>query len=159
MLLWPAAAGVFAVYNVFQSSGLDYRLVAAGALLPLVVDLPAGEQSTGHALATPTAILVATMLLTAGRGRRLARRRLIGLPIGWYAGLVLLGAWREASVFWWPLSGASDGPPLLAPVPVLVILELLGAAALRWIWVRFGLSDPQRRRRFARSGRLTLAAP
>lgn len=158
MLLWPAAGAVFGVANVFQSSGFDYRLVALGGLAPLLVDLPAGAQSIGHALVVPTAVLAAVMLLTAGRGRRRLRRRLIGVPIGWYAGLVLLGAWRDPTVFWWPVFGAPDGPPLLAPAPVLLGLELLGLAAARWIWVRFALADPARRRSFVRTGRLTVPA-
>lgn len=158
MLLWPAAGSVFAVYNVFQTGGLDYRLVALGALLPILVDLPAGEQAFGHTLLLATAALLVVMLATPGRGRRLLRRRWIGIPIGWYAGLVLLGAWRTKEVFWWPAFGTDfPGADLFAPPAVLVALELLGLAAARWLWLRCELSDPARRRAFWRTGRLAVA--
>ena len=156
MLVWPAAGAVFATFNVFQTSGLDYRLIALGALAPLIVDLPAGEQSVGHALITPTVGLALVMAVTIGRGRKLRRRRWIAFPIGWYAGLVLLGAWRTKEVFWWPLFGTEgSGVSLLASWPVVVVAELIGLVALRWIWLRFGLRDPSRRRVFVRSGRLS----
>lgn len=160
MLVWPTAGAVFGTYNVFQTSGLDYRLVALGGLMPLLVDLGWGRQLVGHSLLAPTVLLVAIMAATAGRGRRLLRRRLIGLPIGWYAGLVLFGAWRSGEVFFWPAFGSSvEYVPLLGPLPLVLLLELIGALALRWIWVRFGLADPRRRHAFLRTGRLDLAAP
>ncbi|MDQ1533105.1 MAG: hypothetical protein QOF28_866, partial [Actinomycetota bacterium] len=53
MLLWYAAGSVFAVWNVFQSAGLDFRAVAVGSLLPLVIDIPAAHQAFGHALVAP----------------------------------------------------------------------------------------------------------
>ncbi len=34
MLLWYAGLSVVIVYFVFQSAGVDYRLVAVGSLLP-----------------------------------------------------------------------------------------------------------------------------
>jgi hypothetical protein len=43
-------------------------------------------------------------------------------------------------------------------VPVVVIEELLGLAAARWIWIRFGLRDANRRRELLRRGRLALVA-
>ncbi len=83
-------------------------------------------------------------------GNRLRRRRALSLAIGWFAGLVLSGAWTHKEVFWWPAFGF-DRPdaPLLPPWPVVVVLELLGLAAAWWIWVRFGLADPARRTRHA----------
>ena len=65
MLLWYAAGSVFGVANVFQSPGLDYRLVAVGALLPLLIDLPFGEQAYAHTLLASTVLLVVVMLATA----------------------------------------------------------------------------------------------
>ena len=40
MVLWLAFGSIFGVWNVFQSPGLDFRLIALGALLPLVLDAP-----------------------------------------------------------------------------------------------------------------------
>lgn len=128
--------------------------------MPLLVDLGWGRQLVGHSLLAPTVLLVAIMAATARRGRRLVRRRLISLPIGWYAGLVLLGAWRSGEVFFWPAFGASvESVSLLAPLAIVVVLEIVGALALWWLWVRFGLADPSRRRAFLKTGRLALAAP
>ena len=155
MLFWYAAGSVFAVWNVFQSAGLDFRAVAVGALFPLVLDLPFGHQAYAHTLLAPVALLVLVMLATSGRGHRLLRRRVIGLPIGWFCGLALSGAFASQRVFWWPAFGSSFRHVALLPaVPVVVIEELLGLLAARWIWVRFGLRDPARRRALLRRGRL-----
>jgi hypothetical protein len=157
MVLWFVFGAIFGVWNVFQSPGLDFRLIAAGALLPELIDLPFGAQAYAHTLLAAVVVLVATMLLTTGRGRRLRRRRALGLAIGWFAALVLSASWTHNEVFWWPAFGASrPDAPLLAIGPVVVIEELLGAAAAWWTWTRFGLRDPQRRREFLRAGRLSI---
>jgi hypothetical protein len=160
LFFWYTAGAVFAVWNVFQSAGLDFRAVALGALLPLLVDLPAGHQAFAHSLLAPVALLAVVMLATSGRGRRLLRRRVIGLPIGWFCGLALSGAFASQRVFWWPGFGTSFGHTALLPVvPVVVVEELLGLLATRWIWMRFGLRDPARRRAFVRRGRLAVTGP
>jgi hypothetical protein len=160
VLLWYAAGSIFVVWNVFQSAGIDFRAVALGALLPVVVDVPSRHQAYGHALIAPVAALTLVMLLTSGRGRRLLRRRWIGLPIGWFCGLALSGAFASQRVFWWPGFGRSFGNTALLPtLPVVIVEELLGIGATVWIWTRFGLRDPQRRRELLRRGRLALVAP
>lgn len=157
MILWYAAGAVFGVWNVFQSPGLDFRFVAAGALLPLVADAPLGEQGVGHSLGATVLLMTVVMLGTTGRGRRLLRRRLIGLPIGAFCGLVLSGAWATKEVFWWPAFGADlPGAALLPSVAVVVVEEVLGLLAAAWVWARFGLSDRERRARFLRTGRLEV---
>src|SRR6476659_41154 len=123
MVLWYAAGSVFAVWNVFQSAGLDFRAVALGALLPLLVDLPSGHQAYGHPLIAPVAALVCVMLATSGHGHRLLRRRVIGLPIGWFCGLVLSGAFASQRVFWWPAFGRGFGHVALLPVAPVVAIE------------------------------------
>ena len=158
MLLWFAFGSIFGVWNVFQSPGLDFRLIAVGALLPLALDAPFGAQSYAHTLCSAVVVLVLAMAFTTGRGRRLRRRRVLGLPIGWFTGLVLSGAWAHKEVFWWPAFGWSrPSAPLLAPWPVVIGEELLGAAAAWWAWSRFALADPARRQRFWRTGRLEIA--
>ena len=157
MLLWLTCGSIFGVWNVFQSPGLDFRLVALGALLPLVLDAPFGAQSYAHTLLSAVVVLVLAMGLTAGRGRRLRRRRALSLPIGWFTGLVLSGAWAHKEVFWWPAFGWSrPSAPLLAPWPIVIVEELVGAAAAWWAWSRFALADPTRRGRFWRTGRLAI---
>lgn len=158
MLFWYAGLSVLLVYFVFQSTGIDYRLVVAGSLLPLLVDVPFLGLSYGHTLLASVVLLIVVMLLTIGRPR-LLRRRLLCLPIGAFCGLVLSAAWANTDVFWWPFTGASLPDGALLPAPGLVVLEeLAGLAACAWIVHRFGLDDRARRGEFFRSGRLRAVA-
>jgi hypothetical protein len=154
MLLWYAGFSVLIVYFVFQSAGVDYRLVVAGSLLPLAVDLPFRGLAYGHTLIASVALLVVVMVLTIGRPR-LVRRRLLCLPIGAFCGLVLSAAWTNSDVFGWPFTGSAlpDGS-LLPAAGILVLEELAGLAACAWIAVRFGLADRACRDDFLRTGRL-----
>ena len=159
MFLWFAACGVVAVVLVFGSSGVDYRVVALGSVLPLAENI-GGSPSVLHTLAGSVVLLVAVMALTAGRGRRLRRRRWIGLPIGTLVFLVASGSWSRTALFWWPVGGSGGvghgiPPEYDRPLAVLISFELAGIAALAWTAGRFGLSDPQRRRAFLTTGRLT----
>ena len=159
MFLWFAACAVVAVAVVFGSSGVDYRIVALGAVLPLAENLT-GSPWVLHTLAGSVALLVGVMALTAGRGRRLRRRRWIGLPIGTLVFLVASGAWSRTALFWWPVGGSGGvghgvPPEYDRPLWILIALELAGAAALAWTAHRFDLSNPDRRRAFLATGRLT----
>jgi hypothetical protein len=157
MVLWLTFGSIFGVWNVFQSPGLDFRLVALGALLPLVLDAPFRSQAYAHTLAAAVTVLVVTMACTAGRGRRLRRRRALSLAIGWFTSLVMAGSWATKELFWWPAFGvARPHAALLAPLPVLIVEELAGVAAAWWTWTRFGLAHPARRRDFWRTGRLAI---
>jgi len=157
MIIWLACGSIFAIWNVFQSSGLDIRLIALGAVLPLAIDAPFGAQSYAHTLLSGVILLTVAMLATIGRGNRLRRRRALSLVIGWFAGLVLSGAWTNKEVFWWPAFGFErPEAPLLPPWPVVVVLEVLGIAAAAWIWVRFGLGDRARRTIMLRTGHVRV---
>src|SRR6266536_3662059 len=145
MFFWYVGLSVVIVLLVFQSAGIDYRLVAVGSLLPLAVDLPARRLWFGHTLIASVALLVLVMLLTIGRPR-LLRRRLLCLPIGAFCGLVLSAAWTNGDVFWWPFTGSSLPNGSLLPAAGIVVLEeLAGLTACAWIAVRFGLTDRARR--------------
>jgi hypothetical protein len=158
MLFWYAGLSVLIVYFVFQSAGIDYRIVVVGSLLPLVVDLPFLGLSYGHTLLATVVLLLVVMVLTIGRPR-LVRRRLLCLPIGAFCGLVLSAAWTNTDVFWWPFTGVSLPDGALLPAAGLVVLEeLAGLAACAWIVYRFGLNDRARRDDFLRSGRLRAVA-
>jgi hypothetical protein len=157
MILWRAFGAIFGVWNVFQSGGLDFRLVALGAVLPLAVDAPFGGQSYAHTLLCAVVLLVVVMVATTGRGHRLRRRRALSFVIGWFASLVLGGAWAHKEVFWWPAFGLErPHAPLFPPWPLAVLLELAGLAAAAWVWSRFGLADRARRAAFVRRGRLSI---
>lgn len=158
MLLWYVGLSVVIVLLVFQSAGIDYRLVAVGSLLPLAVDLPARRLWVGHTLLASVVLLVLVMLLTIGRPR-LLRRRLLCLPIGAFCGLALSAAWTNTDVFWWPFTGSTLPDAALLPAPGVVALEeLAGLAAIAWVVHRCALTDPARREELLRSGRLRETA-
>ena len=159
MFLWFAACAVVAVALVFGSSGVDYRVVALGAVLPLVENLT-GSPWVLHTLAGSVVMLIGVMTLTAGRGHRLRRRRWIGLPIGALVFLVASGSWSRTALFWWPVGGSGGvgqgvPPEYDRPLAIMIAFELAGIAALIWTARRFGLADPQRRQAFLTTGRLT----
>jgi hypothetical protein len=157
MFLWFAGMSFVAVWLVFRSPAVDYRLVVAGSLLPLV-ELPIGEPRVLHSLAGSVALLVLAMVVTPRQ--RLVQRRLVAIPIGVFLHLVLDGIWADTEAFWWPFSGfgwSHAELPELARGGFDVVLELVGAAALVWAWRRFGLDDPGRRARFWRTGQLDRA--
>lgn len=154
MLLWFAGFSVLGVVTVFRSPGVDYRFVMAGAVLP-VAEALLGHPSVLHTLLGSVGVLGLTVLAT--RRHRVLRRRLLGLPIGLFAHLVLDFVWTRSRLFWWPFLGWSFGKeqvPELSRGAFAVVLELSGLAALAWCWRRFGLGDAGRRRRFLTSGRL-----
>ncbi|MDP8976192.1 MAG: hypothetical protein M3N28_07500 [Actinomycetota bacterium] len=156
MFLWFAGLAVVLVWQVFRDTAIDYRLVMVGALLPDVVDAPFGGPRLAHTLAASVMLLVGVMVAT--RGRRGLRRRLLALPVGTLLHLVLDGMWTRTTGFWWPMTGATlpgDALPSLArPVAVVALQEAVGLAALVWWWRRFHLGETERRRAFARTGRL-----
>ena len=104
MLLWYVGLSVFIVATIFKSSGIDYRLVALGSMLPLIVDLGFGYRAYGYTLLFAVVLLAVTMVGTIGRPR-LLRRRLLCVPIGVFCGLVLSGAFTNDELFWWPFLG------------------------------------------------------
>lgn len=154
MLLWLIGPSIVAVHDIFQSRGLDYRLIGLGSIIPLLIDAPLGYFAYGHSLVLAVAVLGVVMVATIGR-TRLLRRRVICIPIGWMCGLVLSGAFLHDVSFLWPLLG-SDFPhdSLVPPVTILVLLDAAGLAISIWAWGRFGLRDRAAREDFLRHGRL-----
>jgi hypothetical protein len=154
MLLWFVGPSILLVWSVFRSPAADYRVVALGAVLPLV-ELPFGEPRLFHSLTGAALVLAAVMI--GARGQRLVQRRLLGLPIGMLMHLVLDGAWTDTRGFWWPFLGTSWSTselPELGRGGFNVVLELAGAAACWWGWRRFRLVEPDRRQLFVRTGRV-----
>lgn len=152
MFLWFLGAGVVAVWVVFRSPALDYRLVALGAVLPLV-EAVTGRPRLLHTLLASILVLAVVMLAT--RRRRLVRRRWLGLPIGLFLHLVLDGTWSRKQLFWWPLFGGGFGHrqvPELTHGALGWVLEIAGAACVVWIVERFRLREPARRSLFLRTG-------
>ncbi|MFV0317531.1 MAG: hypothetical protein ACK5O2_11315 [Microthrixaceae bacterium] len=156
MLIWFASGAVVITFVVFRSPALDYRLVALGAVLP-VVEVPFGV-GPAHALVAPTVVLALVMLFT--RNRRLVRRQWLGLPIGMYLHLVLDAGFTAPETFWWPFLGtdfAADRAVELSRGWWSLVLEVLGIGLAVWAYRRFGLSEPDRRAKFVRTGQLDRA--
>lgn len=134
MILWFAGGACLGVWLVFRDPRIDYRLVAAGALLPDVVDGLFGGARLLHSLPF-SALLLFGVMLGSRRGGQ-ARPRLLALPIGTFMHLLLDGAWGSTAVFWWPFFGWSFGraplPSLERPVWLLVVQEAAGLGALLW---------------------------
>ena len=128
VFFWYVGPSIVGVYEIFRSRGLDYRLIALGALAPLLVDLPSGTMGPGHSIVVAVGVLTVVMVGTIGRSR-LLRRRLVCLPIGWFCGLVLSGAFLHDTVFLWPLLGPDPGDVgLFPPLTLLVLAEAAGFA-------------------------------
>jgi hypothetical protein len=156
VFIWFAAASVVLTFVVFRSPALDYRLIALGAVLP-VVEVPFGAGPL-HSLLAPTLALVVVVLLT--RGRRLVRRQWLGLPIGMYLHLVLDFGFSSARTFWWPLLGwsfSTGDAPEVGRGAWSLLLEVAGIGLAAWAWQRFGLDDRDRRHKFLHTGQLDRA--
>lgn len=155
MLLWFVGPSIAIVWLVFRSPMADHRMVAVGALLP-VVEAPTGAPRVLHTLLGAVVALGVVMALT--RGRRLVRRRWLGIPIGLFLHLVLDASFTRAELFWWPFLGFDPGtgglPELDRPLGVIVVLEVLGGAACWWCSRAFDLQDRSRRDIFVRTGQV-----
>ena len=156
MLLWFLGTALLTVWYVFTDPRFDYRLLLVGAVLPDVIDLPEGHAKWAHSLTVAVGVLVAVMLVTAGR--KPIRRLLLGLPIGMLLHLVFDGAFASTKVFWWPFSGSWGSvrvPSAERSWALNLLMEAAGAAMLWWAWRRFGLSDRGRRQQLLRHGTLS----
>ncbi len=141
MFLWFVGTAFAAVWYVFRDPRFDYRLLAVGALLPEIIDLPSRQARWAHSVTAAVAVLAVIMLATAGR--KPVRRLLLAIPIGMLLHLVFDGAFTATEVFWWPFSGGWGDVELFSlqrgwwNVP----LELAGAALIVWAWRRGPLRD------------------
>ena len=155
MLLWFAGMSWLLVWRVFRSPNVDYRLVVLGSLLASV-DYLVGHPTPIHTLFGCVVVMALVMLVA--RGRRLAQRRWLGVPIGMFAHLVLDATWADTDLFWWPLTGADLAdlavPGADWPLALVVVLEVVGLAVLLGLWVRLGLTEAGPRRRFLSTGHL-----
>ncbi|HEY4609439.1 MAG TPA: hypothetical protein VIH06_09550 [Ilumatobacteraceae bacterium] len=158
MFLWFIGTAVISVWYVFRDPRFDYRLLAVGALVPDIIDLPGGQARWAHSLTVAVGTLAAVMLVTVGR--RPIRRLLLAVPIGMLLHLVFDGVFASTEVFWWPFAGSWGD----VQVPSLqrgwwnILLEALGAIALWWMWRRCTLADPERRGRLLHHGLLEQPA-
>ena len=156
MFLWFVVLSVVIVAVVFRSPAIDHRTVIVGSLLPLV-EAALGGPRLLHSVVGAVGLLGLVMVAT--RGRRLLRRRLLGVPIGMMCHLVLDGAFTRTDVFWWPVAGldfAAGQIPEIDHLVLSVVLEVVAVGVGIWAWRMFGLEDPAKRERFRTQGRLDL---
>lgn len=154
MLIWFAVLAPFLVAEIFKSPMVDYRMVAFGAVLPLV-EIAFGQAFVLHTLLGPVVVLTVVMLATMNR--RLVRRRLLGIPIGMFFHLVLDASWNSSRLFWWPAFGFSlaDEPvPETTGIIWRLLLELIGIGVGVVAYRRYGLNRPEARTRLIRTGHL-----
>ncbi|HUS61947.1 MAG TPA: hypothetical protein VMY34_07095 [Acidimicrobiales bacterium] len=145
MILWFVGLGPALVWLVFRDRALDYRLVAAGALLPDVLDAGFGGARAAHSVLAGALLLGVVMLAT--RGRRRVRRRVLAIPIGTFVHLALDGVWQTTRVFWWPLFGfglaGAPLPSLDRPLVLTLMMEAVGAVVLWRSWHLFSAPGQQ----------------
>lgn len=153
MILWFAACAVMGAWAVLRDQNFDYRLIAFGALLPDIVDAPVGHRAVAHTLVFAVGALAFVMLATINR--RPVRKRLIAIPVGLLAHLVLDFVFAQQELFWWPAFGSWRTADVLPPPALLVVREVIGVFVAVLIVRRFGLVDRQRRSEFLRTGRIT----
>jgi hypothetical protein len=155
MFFWYIGLSVFGVATIFRSVGVDYRLIAVGSLLPLVLDLGFGGRAYGYTLVFAVALLAIVMVGTIGRPR-LLRRRWLCLPIGVFCGLILSGAFGNTELFWWPFLGSDFTHDALLPTWWVVVIEEIVGLFVCWVVVgQYDLYLLGPRREFFRTGRLT----
>lgn len=171
MLFWHLGASLWLFRWIFRDPKVDVRFLLLGAVIPDLIDMPAGTLlladrfSTGelwaHSLVAASAYMTAVLVLTR-RGRR--RRAWMALGVGWLFHLLLDGMWLNEEVFLWPFFGW-DLPAGASPYwslaseralsdPWRWAQEILGAGYLVWLWLALGLGSPQRRRSVVETGRL-----
>lgn len=137
---------------------VDYRLVALGALAPLA-EAALGRPALLHTLVGSVGVLVIVMMAT--RGRRLLRRKLLGIPIGLMLHLVLDFTWAEQELLWWPAFGTAfpehQIPAFERPLGIGLLLELLALGIGVWAARRYELTTAENWRRLATTGQLNRA--
>lgn len=171
MLFWHLGAILFLFRWIFRDPKVDVRFLMMGAALPDLVDLPIGTllladaYSTGelwsHSLLAP-ALYMAVVLLATRRGR--SRRAWMAIGVAWLFHLLLDAMWVDQELFLWPFFGfdLTAGTAPYWPLawerawsdPWRWVLEAAGLIYLVWLWKANGLTAPERRRLFFRTGRL-----
>lgn len=153
-MLWFVVLAPVLVAEVFRSPMVDYRTVALGAALP-VIDLVIGRATVLHTLAAPVVVLTVVMLATTGR--RLQRRRWLGVPIGLFLHLVLDATWADRALFWWPAFGfgfEGGAPEAGRSIVFLLVLDVVAVGVGVWAARRYGLTEQANRQLLLRRGHL-----
>ena len=154
MFLWFVGFAFIIVVSVFASPLIDYRLVIAGATLPILEMILEGPWVL-HSLAAPVVTMCLIMLLFTGK--RLRQRKWLGLPIGMFLYLFLDRAWTKTTLFWWPVSGTqiskSELPTWESPL-ALALMEIAGLIVIVYSVAKYKLYEKENRELFLRTGHI-----
>jgi hypothetical protein len=156
MVLWFVCLSIAGVFVIFRDPAMDYRMVAAGALIADPIDFVV-RRGIGPLHSVVVVVGLLALVMGSTIGRRSLRRRLLGLIIGAFAHLILDGAWLVTKAFWWPLAGRMQNQELPIVDRGLVIVaaqELIGLLVGAWLWRRFRLATPARRTLLLKTGRI-----
>jgi len=169
VILWHMGIGALLTYATLGRRRIDYRYVLIGAIAPDVLDalltavgVPTADgRGPSHSLLAVIVVAVTVVVALSGT----TRLQVFGLAVGWLMHLVADGMWSEPEIFLWPAFGwsfeATVGEPysweiLTDPFAHLWtwVGELVGAAALAWLFVAHRLGEENRLALFVRDGYL-----
>lgn len=170
MLFWHIGGSIFLFRVIFRDPQVDLRFLAAGALLPNVIDALVGvlihegsyrfERGLGHTLLAAVTVAVLGMWVT--RPRTPGRRRAVGVTVGILFHLLLDGIWTVPGLLLWPLAGTnlhsgsaaewSGVPGAFLGHPTRLVQEAVGLFYLVWLVHRARRSDPVAWFRLLRTG-------
>ncbi len=144
MLFWFLGTALVSVWFVFRDARMPRFWILIGAIAPDVVDgIGFRGAAVAHSMVVAVALLTAIMLGTIGR--RSTRKRLLGVPIGWFLHLVFDGAWGNAALFWWPIGrahlGRSPLPSFDRPWWLIAVMEVSGFLMVRYTYELFDKAD------------------
>lgn len=171
MVFWHSGLTMLIVWFVMRgNTRIDYRVVAAAALIPDLIDKPLGRilfrdelgsgRLIGHTLLFNVAFFCVLFFM---RGK--IKRRFTLIPLSSLLHLAEDGMWNHPRTFWWPLFG-TEFPKvpmsggfwsMLDPTrhPGAYVQEAVGLAVIAWLLASHGLLNRDGIRSFLRTGRLT----
>ncbi len=172
MLLWHLGETTAITRYAFRDERMDLRLLLLGAVLPDLIDTPAGlafystfggTRLIAHSLIF-AGLLMTWVVLATRRGR--PRKRWMPLAIGVLVHLFLDGMWASVETLWWPAFGAEFTMADAATAGEYVgdvlsnlwvwIGEALGAVYLVVVGNRAELRTTKARQLFRATGRINV---
>ena len=169
MVLWHLGIGALLTYVTLGRRRVDYRYVLVGAVAPDVLDAvltalgapTAGGRGPAHSLLTVVLVAVTVVAVFSGT----LRLQVFGLAVGWLTHLVADGLWSAPELFLWPAFGWSFEAPVGEPYSFDLVThpvdhlstwagEVVGAAALAWLFIAHRLGEERRFELFLKDGYL-----
>jgi hypothetical protein len=171
VFFWHLGATVAFVRYAFRDEAMDLRFLAAGALLPNLIDTPIGAlmwtswqapRLWSHSLVFGSALMV-VVLVTTRRGTR--RKQWMLLATGVLMHLALDAMWADPQTLWWPFFGPeltrsgfstfSEYASVVMRDPWMWFGEIVGLVYLSFLWRSSGLAGHEARRRLLSTGRVS----